>query len=103
MQFLRSFPFTSLNTSFCATPLWFVPLNTTLALHPVTAFRSAPGDICEQSGAPLCPELNLALTVPLLITTCSADHTGLQWTVSCYCRCCCISPATLARQGECVH
>lgn len=42
MQFLRSFPFTSLNTSFCATPLWFVPLNTTLALHPVTPFALHP-------------------------------------------------------------
>ncbi len=60
------------------------------------ALRSAPVIFVSRV------ELNLALTVPLLITTYSADHTGLQWRVSRYRRCCCISPVTLAKQGECV-
>ena len=55
----------------------FVPFKDDSRPSPCDALRSATGDICEQSGAPLCPKLNLALTVPLLITTCSADHTGL--------------------------
>lgn len=44
--------------------------------------------------------LNLDRTAPLFIAAYSADHCGLQWVVSSYCRCCFISAAKLEKQGE---
>lgn len=95
----------------CVTACQLVPLNTSsrplvngvLCTHAPKYHRGTAAIFGSTlSGAPLgLPVLNLALTEPLLITTYSADHRGLQWMVSSYRRCCCISPMRQTTQGEC--